>query len=228
MYLALHHSCPRLAALLAGLAVLLPTGSQAAGGHHAVDDASTVDPGRCQMEVWMEHAPGRQLQHVGSACHALGMEIGLSLERSADRAVPTVRSTGLQLKWAREVEPGFSLGAVWAAGWQSGSPRFAGHTVLIPLSWSPREDLTLHVNAGRDFPSRGACVGHYGAALEWQPSGHWQALLEGWRDGLGPQRRIGLRYLFNDRLSVDVSRAQAMRSPGGRWSTLGLNWDFDR
>lgn len=207
---------------------LLPFAGHAAGGHHAVDDASTLDPGQCQVEVWTEQAPGHQLQHVGPTCQAWGMEIGLNLERNANRAAPTQRSAGFQLKWAREVAPGFSLGAIWAAGWQSGSPRFTGHAVLVPLSWNPREDLALHLNLGLDLPSQAASVRHYGVALEWQPSEHWQGLLEAWRDGLGPQDRVGLRYLFSERLSVDLSRARAIRSTGASWWTLGLNWAFDR
>ncbi len=219
---------PRLAALLAGLVVLLPIGGHAAGGHHAVDDASTLDPGQCQVEVWIEQAPGRQLQHLGPACQAWGVEIGLNLERSATSAEPTLISKGLQLKWARELAPGFSLGAVWAAGWQSGSPRFAGHSLLIPLTWTPRDEMALHLNVGRDFPAQAASVTHYGIAFEWQPDAHWQGLIEGWHDGRGAQGRGALRYLVNERVSVDISRARVLKAPGGSWWTLGLNWAFER
>jgi len=214
--------------VLAGL--LTPAHSRAAGGHHAVDDAAILDPGQCQLEAWAEQASDHRLQHLGQACRASGVEIGWNLDRSVDHAEPIARSMGLQLKWARDLQPGLGLGlgAVWAAGWQNGSPRFAGQTLLVPLSWSPRDDLVLHLNVGRDFRQDAPDVARQGVALEWHPAAPWQALVEWWRDALGPQRRVGLRYIVDDRVSVDLSRAQALDASRGAWWTLGLNWTLGR
>ncbi|NCT83958.1 MAG: hypothetical protein GXC94_12475 [Comamonadaceae bacterium] len=209
-------------AALAGL--LLPLGGWAAGGHHAVDDAAILEPGQCHLEAWAEAAGGHRLQHLGPACHVLGVEAGLSLEHDA----VGVQGAGLHLKWARALQPGLDVGLVWAAGWQSGETRFAGQTLLLPLSWVPHDDLVLHLNLGREFRPHGADVGRYGAALEWRVAPRWQALAEGWRDARGPQRRLGLRYAAGERVSVDLSRAQAQAASRSAWWTLGLNWAVGR
>lgn len=217
---------PRLAiAWLASLAgLLLPMGGWAAGGHHAVDDATLLEPGQCQLEAWAEAARGHRLQHLGPACHVLGLEAGLNLDRDAAGA----HGAGLQLKWARELRPGLGAGLIWATGWQAGATRFAGQMLLLPLSWTPHEDLALHLNLGREFRPHGADASRYGAALEWRVAARWQAMVEGWRDALGPQRRLGLRYAAGERVSIDLSRAQAPDACRGAWWTLGLNWVTDR
>lgn len=224
-----HRWAPGPSAWLACVAGLtLPVCSLAAGGHHAVDDAAILDPGHCQVETWIERSGWHQLGHIGSSCHALGTELGINLERNAPSAETAVRSFGIQLKWARELQLDLSIGVTWSGIWQSGSPRFAGHTLLLPLSWSPREDLALHLNIGRDMPAQGAGLALYGAAAEWRSASHWEALAEWWRDGLGTKGRIGLRYVVDEHLSLDISRARSANAAQGLWWTLGVNWALAR
>lgn len=210
-------------ASLAGL-LMLPLGAGAAGGHHAVDDAAIVEPGQCHLEAWAEQSRAHRLQHLGPACHVLGVEAGLNLDRDAAGA----HGAGLQLKWARALQPGLDASLVWATGWQAGETRFAGQMLLLPLSWAPRDDLALHLNLGREFRPHGTDAGRYGAALEWRVAARWQALAEWWRDALGPQRRLGLRYAAGERVSIDLSHARAPDASRSAWWTLGLNWVTDR
>lgn len=215
-----------LLASIAGLLFHMP--SQAAGGHHAVDDASIVGPGQCQIETWLEQGRDHQLQHVGPACNWLGLELGLNLDRNAPTDASSLRSVGPQLKWARELQPGLSWGLVWSATWQSTSPRYAGQALLLPVSWSPRDDLTIHVNVGLDFFRQAPDQRRYGLALEWQATARWQGLIERWDDGQQARHRIGLRHLVSDSVSVDLSRAQARGNSRDAWWSLGLNWAFAR
>lgn len=220
---------PILVAWLATLAgVCWPVSSHAAGGHHAVDDAAILDPGQCQVELWAEQASRRELQHVGPACRVASLELGLSVERSSLEGASSTGSGGAQVKWAADVQPGLALGVVWSAGWQGEAARFTGHTLLLPMSWSPREDLDLHVNVGRELRPHAAAVERLGAAVEWKLSAHWQTLLEWWRDGAGSQARIGGRYAVSEGVSVDLSRAESLRSGRAGWWTLGLNWVWAR
>lgn len=222
-------NAPVLIAWLATLAgVCWPVSSRAAGGHHAVDDASILDPGQCQVELWAEQSSQRELQHVGPACRVAGVELALNLERSALGAASVAGSGAAQVKWAADVQPGLALGVIWAAGWQGAAARFTGHTLLLPMSWSPREDLDLHVNVGRELRPHAADVQRLGAALEWRPSAHWQTLVEWWRDGAGPQARVGGRYAVSGAVSVDLSRAESLRGARAGWWTVGLNWVFAR
>ncbi|MCH7341786.1 hypothetical protein LZ017_00090 [Pelomonas sp. CA6] len=216
----------RLAALALGALPALPC--QATGGHHAVDDAAILEPGQCQLELWNEQARDRQLHYLGPGCHLFGVELGLNLTRNSPRGEAVQRSGGLQLKWAREWLPGLGAGLVWSATWQNQAPRYAGQTLLIPLSWQPRQDLTLHLNLGRDFRRREPDQTRRGVALEWQPHERWQGLVEWFDDGQHAQRRVGLRHFFNENFSLDVSRAQALPRPGESWWTLGLNWVSSR
>lgn len=209
-------------AWIAGLALPLP--ALAAGGHHAVDDASIADPGQCALEAWGEHSRDHRLQHAGGACRAGALELGLNLDRSTSPGEAAVRSLGLQLKAAGDLQPGLSVGATWTTTWQSGTPRLAGHTALLLLTWQPRDDLALHLNLGREFPTQDPALTRHGLALEWQLTPRWQALAERWQDALGPQQRLGLRYTLSERLTLDLSRARGDHGRHPVWWTLGLNW----
>ena len=209
-----------------GLLGALP--SHAAGGHHAVDDASLLEAGQCQIETWAEQGQGVRRQHVGPACRLNDVELGLNLDRDAPRGEAPQRMVGAQLKWASELQPGLSWGAVWSATWQSAAPHLAGQALLFPLTWSPREDLSVHVNVGRDFHRRAPDHGRYGLALEWQPHPRWQGVVEHWDDGLRTRHRVGLRHVVNEAVSVDLSRARSQGLPREAWWSLGLNWVFAR
>lgn len=216
------------ALLLALIALLLPSSSQAAGGHHAVDDASIMEAGQCQFETWLEDGREHHLQHLGPACRVGPVELGANLDRYNLAGSGPQHLGGLQLKWARELQPGLSWGLVGAVNWQSTTPRYLGPSLLAPLTWIAREDLTLHLNLGRDFHPGMPDHWRYGAALEWQPSPQWQGVAEHWRDGFRVRQRLGLRYFLSDALSLDLSRARARGAPADAWWTLGLNWAFAR
>jgi hypothetical protein len=60
-------------AALAGALACAPS-AHAAGGHHAVDDASILEPGQCQVESWVDRENGgnRSTLHAGTACRVAG------------------------------------------------------------------------------------------------------------------------------------------------------------
>ena len=202
--------------------------AQAAGGHHAVDDAAIVAPGQCQAELWVEQADGRRLEHVGPACRFGGVELGFNLDRGRLSGEPGLRSGGPQLKWAGELMPALSIGVVWSGTWQSARPHGAGQSLLIPLTWAPRDDVVIHLNLGRDLRRQAADLTRRGAALEWSPHPQWQGLAEWFDDGLRTHRRLGLRHLVSERLSLDLSRAAPVGQARDAWWTVGLNWAFAR
>lgn len=202
--------------------------AQAAGGHHAVDDAAMLEPGQCQAELWLEQADGRRLAHLGPACRLAGVELGFNLDDGRLGGAPGLRSGGPQLKWATELLPTLSLGAVWSATWQNAAPHRAGQALLVPLTWAPRADVAIHVNLGRDLRHQAADLTRRGVALEWSPQPQWQGLAEWFDDGLRAHRRLGLRHLVSQQLSLDLSRAAPVGRAGDAWWTFGLNWTFDR
>ena len=204
------------------------TAALAAGGHHAVDDAAMLEPGQCQLELWLEEGDDRRrLQHAGPACRLGAVELGLNLDRSRTRGEPRLSSWGPQLKWVTALRPGLAVGAVWAATWQDRGPRLAGQSLLLPLSWQAGESLALHLNIGRDFRRGAADVTRRGLALEWTPLPQWQGLGEYFHDGQRGHARLGLRYLASDTLSWDLSRARPRGAAGGAWWSLGISWTFE-
>jgi hypothetical protein len=202
--------------------------AQAAGGHHAVDDAAVLAPGQCQAEVWFEQADERRLVHVGPACRLGGVELGLNLDDGRQRGTPELRSIGPQVKWVTELLPTLSVGAVWGATWQNVSTHSAGQSLLVPLTWTPHPDVAVHLNLGRDLRPQGRDLTRRGAALEWKPSPQWQGLAEWFDDGLSAHRRLGLRRLISADLSLDLSRAAPVGRTSDAWWTVGLNWTFAR
>ena len=219
-----------LVALLAGL--LLSSHCHAAGGHHAVDDAAILDPDQCNLEVWAEHAhqQRRRLQHAGGACRVAAVELGLSLDRGTATDSPTLHPHALQVKWASALSRHWSIGAAAAIGWQNLAPK-RQTVLLVPVSWTPREDLAVHLNAGRALRAGSPDRWQRGVAAEWQPVPEWQGLAEVFHDGQRPLARVGLRRFLGEKLSLDLSRARARATgatPREDWWSLGVNWDFGR
>lgn len=218
----------RAAATLLGLAL---HEAQAAGGHHAVDDAALLEPGQCQVETWADRERGgaRTLVHVGPACRVGPVELGLNLDRMRQTGEGAVAVAGPQLKWAVPLTTSLSAGVALAAAWQDGSgPRFAGSTVVFPLTWQAAETLAVHVNLGRDFRRQGADTNRSGAALEWAATPQWSLVAERFRESAANFGRLGARYAVNDAVSVDLSHARGLSGGAPAWWTLGLNWTFER
>jgi len=217
-----------LLVLLASL--LLPFPCLAAGGHHAVDDAVIAVPGQCTLELWAERSgtDRRQLQHAGVGCHVMGLEAEINGDRETTRSASTLHLHALQLKWATDLQPRLSIGLVGALRWQDQTPR-AQRSLLMPLSWTPRDDLAFHLNLGRTFASGAPDRTQRGAAVAWQMTAGWQFLAEVFHDGTRPLKRLGLRHDIDERLSLDLSiaRGNAVGSaPRETWWTGGLNWTF--
>ena len=202
--------------------------AHAAGGHHAVDDAAILAPGRCEIESWVDRQSGGEgaLVHVGTACRAGPVELGLSLDHArTDRGSITVM--GPQLKWARSLSDAWSVGAVVSTAWKDSSPRHVVSTLVLPLTWQPTEAVLIHANVGRDFWRGERDTNRAGAAAEWAASETWSFVVERFRQADFNFWRVGARYSLSPALDVDFSRTRGSGEAIGWW-TLGLTWTFDR
>lgn len=210
------------AALVAG------AGAWAAGGHHAVDDAALLDEGACKLESWFTRAGGERLLHAGTGCRVGAFELAVGADHArAGGASET--GYGLQVKWATELAPGASVGLVLAPDSQAHArPRYQGSTVLALATWSPRDDLSLHLNLGRDFLYRADDERRYGLSVEWAPTARWSLVAERYRAEQTHFLRAGARWAWRDGWSVDLSRAQRLRGPGVSDWTLGTTWEWAR
>lgn len=137
---------------LAGLAGLIAASAQAAGGHHAVDDASIMDPGQCQLELWQErnvHDSGT-LTHAGPGCRLGALEWGLNLDRVRAPGEAALTLVGPQAKWAMPLSPSWRVGASVGANWTGREGRYTSSQLLVPVTWQATPALALHGNLGLD------------------------------------------------------------------------------
>jgi hypothetical protein len=222
----------RAAAGAAFLAIAVQ--AHAAGGHHAIDDAALVDPGQCQVETWLdrERGGGRTLLHGGPACRVGDFELGANFDRVRWHAGPQGSETavvvGPQLKWATPLSDSVSVGVALSANWRDVRPRWAGATVVVPLTWQASPSLAMHVNLGRDFRPHEPSLARGGAALEWAATPQWSFVAERFRESEAHFWRLGARYAVNDKVSVDLSQARGLGNGAPAWWSLGLNWAFNQ
>ncbi|HXD43439.1 MAG TPA: hypothetical protein VN649_22930 [Ramlibacter sp.] len=201
----------------------------AAGGHHAVDDAAITDPGGCKLETWWTAASGGdRLLHAGGGCRVGVVELNAAAEHTrADGANENI--TGLQMKWATEVVPGFSAGLSLVASWQAhAQPRHQTDTLVTLFTWAVRDDLALHLNLGRDFNHANADQNRGGISAEWRAQPNWSIVAERYLDSGTHFLRGGVRWAVAKGWSLDLSRAQHLHGPADSNWTVGATWQFER
>jgi hypothetical protein len=226
------HSTSVLARLRASaaLAVLCwAATAQAAGGHHAVDDAAILEPGLCQLEAWLKGAQGgERLAHGGAGCRVGPVELTAASEHTRD-GIPSQTISSLQAKWATQVAPRFGAGLSMAGDWRAHvRPHHPVTTIAALLTWAARDDLALHANLGRDFVRAGSDLNRSGVAAEWTARPGWSLTAERYVEDRTQFVRAAVRWSVSDAWSIDLSRAQRLRGPSASNWTLGTTWQFER
>ncbi len=214
-----------LAGAVAAAALLLaPHATQAAGGHHAVDDAALLEPGQCELEGWaIRPQGGGRTWHAGAGCRVGPVELGLAAEHARAGGAST---TGWlpALKWATPVgggpvSVGVSLGPQWQA---QARPRYQGTAAVGLLTWSASDHLAIHLNAGRALVHRGPDERLLGLSAEWTSPAGWSAVVERDIAGDAHHLRAGLRFAVAEQWSVDFSRTHRLSGPGASGWTFGV------
>jgi hypothetical protein len=203
--------------------------AQAAGGHHAIDDAALVETGLCEIESWAARDSSRgHLLHAGASCRVSDIELGLFTERARQDGDGS-NDYGVQVKMAREWLPGLSAGLSLQAAWDSHQqPRYRGTTAIGLLTWAARDDLNVHLNVGRDFVHQGVDLARSGVAFDWMATSRWMLMAERYLEDQTHFVRAGTRWFTSDRFSLDLSRAQNLRGPKPSNWTLGAVWTVGR
>lgn len=140
----------------------------AAGGRYAVDDASVVDSGLCQIESWLERSLGESgsLTVVNPDCHAFGLEWSVAVAHARSEGTGLSQLTP-QIKLAQATPlSGISLGAAINAVYDDQAQCWTAWQVLLPATWAPRDNLRVHLNVGRDLPRASDASRRTGAAAE--------------------------------------------------------------
>jgi hypothetical protein len=200
----------------------------AAGGHHGVDDATILDPGQCELETWLTRDADRaNLVHAGGNCRVGPVQLGAAAEHMRRDGAASETAWGLEAKWAREVADGLSVGVLVQPAWQAHvRPRHQGVAAIALATWTPRENLALHLNLGRDVVHQGPDRNRGGVALEWMPARQWSVVAERYLEQDTHFVRAGLRWFGGERWSVDFSRAHRVAGPNPSLWTLGYTRVF--
>jgi hypothetical protein len=204
------------------------TGAQAAGGHHAVDDATLLSRGECEAETWASRAAGgERLLHAGVNCRVGPVELGGAAEHTrADDASAT--EWDLEVKWAHRLVEGFSVGLDLQPRWRAHqSPRYEATRFAALATWKLAPEWALHANAGRDFVRAGRDLPNGGVAAEWTPIPRWSFVAERYLDAETHFLRAGARWEAGRQWSVDLSYARRQSGPVPSFWTLGFTIDLD-
>lgn len=203
--------------------------AMAAGGHHAVDDATLLDPGQCQVETWFDRHPvaADSLSHLGPGCRVGPVEVGFDLDRYRHDAM-TQTYTSAQIKYALALNPTWSIGLAALSSARDHASRYAGSSIVMPVTWTLSETLLAHFNVGRDLIPGRPDTPRNGAALEWSPAQKWSFITERFQEAGDGFWRVGARYALTPMLNVDASTAHDTRVDAPRRWTVGLTWVMTR
>jgi hypothetical protein len=209
----------------AGLGAAVP--AFAAGGHHAVDDATILPHGECEQETWFtRNTGGDRLLHAGFNCRVGPVELGIAGEHARGGG-GSANAWNAEAKWATEIAQGVSIGLDLQPVWNSGQrPRYDGTRVVALATWVARPELALHLNLGRDFMRSAANLPRNGIGLDWTPVERWTFTAERYAQERAHQVRAGVRWEAGRTWKVDFSRAQRLSGPVPSSWTIGLTLDF--
>lgn len=219
----------RLLPAAASLTLALAVPAWAAGGHFDVDDATVLDPGRCQAETWAVRAPAAlaTLLHLGPGCRVGPVEVGVNVDR-ATIAGEGRTLAGPQLKWVADpLVDKLSAGVVWSASYDLTNRGRAAQTLYVPLTWWVADTLRVHANLGIDRDTQGERWRRRGLSGEWAASDRFTLIAERVQIVGDWTSRLGGRVNLGDALSVDLSAARA-GPRAGRVYAIGLNREFGR
>ena len=211
-----------LAALALGCACAM---AHAAGSHHGVDDAELLPQGACVQETWFSRArEGDRLLHADVNCRVGPVELGAAgAHARGDDA--SVTAWNVEVKWARAIAEGFSIGfdvqPVWLA---HRSPRYAGTRLAALATWKPDPTLSLHINAGSGIVRGDRDLPNGGIAAEWSPVARWSFVAERYLENETHFLRGGARWAAGRQWTVDLSYASRLSGRIPSYWTFGLTF----
>ena len=108
-------------------------------------------------------------------------------------------------------------------GWQAHvRPRYQATTLVGLATWTPREDVVMHLNLGRDFIHAGGDEKRAGVSVEWSPRENWWLTAERYVEQQTHFVRAALRWAASEDWTFDVSRAHRLHGPGESGWTIGV------
>jgi len=236
MHMAQHRRRPGRA--LFATAALLAAGAADAGRPLQTEDAAVLDARACELESFLarQQAEGEATTRAASLQLACGVgaatQLGLQAlrERAGDSHAHELALLGkTALLPLADDSAGFTLACgVRAARPGSGTFDYAGH-FFTAVGTLPLGPWLVHANLGTAHErAAGIDSTTWALAVERTGLGRFDAMAELYGDDrTAPSWNLGLRYTaIEDRLFLDASYGQQLRSGRPALVTLGLKYAF--
>jgi len=212
------------------LVLALTLASAAHASRHGVEEAEMLPRGACELELAYARAAGRVDQYLSELSCGLGpVQLNGELEHARERGGSDTE-TAAEVKWAREVAPGWSAGLLLRAQWAAHQRPHHQSTALVGLlSYEASDSLGLHLNLGRDFLRGGGHLTRAGIGAEWGLNTDWKLLAERYAQDGTHFFRGTVRYAAGRNWTLEFGRAQRLAGPDpSRWTlqvNIGLGGD---
>ncbi len=229
--------------------LLLAAKAHAAGGAFAVDDVEIGKPGDCEVDSWVSAASNHNL--VASTNPLCVFKLGIPVEvdgfyqrtRSDDGWGTSGGVSGKINLIPVEGHP-FGLGLEGGSNWNLITGANTGSYLFVPATFQLRKDFRINLNVGWDYDN--VTKLHYatwGAGFEWSFVKSFKLIGETYgqlgrlpavNDGnapapdsiIEPRAQLGLRYMPQDKIDIDVIYGHNINGENAHWLTLGVNLRF--
>ncbi|QWT21415.1 hypothetical protein KPL74_05285 [Bacillus sp. NP157] len=205
---------------------LAPHGAaHASGGSYAVDDASVVGAGQCQVESWLRAwSKGSDGVHSVPACGIGPLEFGLDLETGQ-----RVRGIGASpaVKWQLRDgdDKGVGVALVANVSYSSGRQRDAQSYVATTFGLDDARRWMVALNAGTDRTRGETTHALYGVGLSYALTQRWAWLVERLWTHRAIADQTGVRLAFGDS-SLDLVFGRERSLQRSHWINIGWNASF--
>ncbi len=199
----------------------------AAGGHYAVDDATLVDAGSCELEVWYARTDSSvSALTVMPACNPWGnLELAVGLSRVSPGSELWVELAAKTLM--RDLEQGgFGWGLALATLHSDSLREFDGAVIYVPVSVAISDQLVLHTNLGWGHEAKDDDAAVWGLGLDLGVISNINLIAEtyGTHRG-GTEAQAGVRLAAGEG-HLDFSYGRVVSDSDDDWLTLGFAWAF--
>lgn len=223
--------------LLSAVAACWAYDAWSAGGAHVVDDSEVVDPGTCQVEMWVTRFdPGDSFANVSPACTMEQLprfEIGAAFQHYWDQTL-NAPLLGPALKLNLQPEStGLGIGLVFNAGVSIRTGDLGLASALVPITVPLDDKVRFNFNVGWSYLRAVDYTNalFLGAQVEAKVGGEVELMLEtfsrvpGNLGSFGAQ--MGLRYRPNDGpIDFDALVGGFFNADSARFFTLGVTVRF--
>ena len=212
---------------LAVLALACCAGT-AQAGRHGVEDAEILRRGECELELTYDRLDGNTpLGQAEVSCRIGPVQLTGEAEHVREDE-GSESQYAIEAKWSREVAEGWRAGVLLRGQWSAHQrPRYDATTVLGLLTWSPRENLDLHLNLGPEFLQEGGSRARWAIAPEWHVRPDLSLLAERYKIDGSHFVRGTVRWEAGHNWTLEVGRALRLAGPEpSRW-TITVQIDLD-